>query len=78
MEEKLDQKVIQVGNSLAITLPAELLKDLNLQKGDRVALNPGPHGYTLSVYDEKIQKEMAVIDAMMIKHRNLFRKLADS
>lgn len=32
----MEQKVIQVGNSLAVTLPANFVKDRNIKAGQRV------------------------------------------
>lgn len=35
------QKILKVGNSLGVTLPAKLVRDLSLKQGDRVDLIQG-------------------------------------
>ncbi len=37
----MTQKIIKTGNSAAVTIPAEMLKSLNLQIGDQVEAKMG-------------------------------------
>lgn len=41
-------QVAKWGNSLAVRLPARLVREMNLREGDRVDLRPGEDGLTVS------------------------------
>jgi putative addiction module antidote len=38
-------KIIQIGNSLGVTLPKEALAALKVEKGDTLTLTPAPDGF---------------------------------
>lgn len=45
----MDRTVIQVGNSLGVTLPKEILEDLNVKQGDKINISRNENGkYELS------------------------------
>lgn len=70
-------KVTQVGNSLGIVLPREILADLNVGKGDSLHLVKHPDGFVLSAYDEEFARKMDAIRYVMKKHRDVLRMLAE-
>ena len=41
-EKSMQRQVARLGNSLAITIPAEFATELNLQKGDTVTVSMNP------------------------------------
>jgi putative addiction module antidote len=70
-------KVTQVGNSLGIVLPKEMLAELNVEKGDSLHLVKHPDGFILSAYDEDFARKMEAIRHVMKKHRDVLRMLAE-
>ena len=51
-------KITTVGNSAGIVLPKEILKRLNVDKGDSVTLTETAQGFFLSAYDETFMRKM--------------------
>lgn len=47
------QKIIQIGNSLGITIPKQLLENLNLKAGDTVHVETNEASNTLIVSSKK-------------------------
>ena len=69
-------KVTQIGNSVGVVLPKELLAKLRVSKGDTLTVTETPDGVTLSPFDELRQKQLDVAEQVMRKNRNMLRKLA--
>jgi putative addiction module antidote len=69
-------KIIQIGNSLGVTLPKELLTLLNAEKGDTLTLTPAPDGFRLSTYDSEKIRQLEVARKVMKKRRHALRELA--
>ena len=69
-------KIIQIGNSLGVTLPKEMLADLNLHKGDTVTVTSAPEGYRLTPYDPEVDKQVEAGRAIMREYRDTLRALA--
>lgn len=69
-------KIIQVGNSLGITLPKEALASLKVEKGDTVTMTCAPDGVRLTVYDEEKQRQLKLVRNIMKKRRHALRELA--
>jgi putative addiction module antidote len=69
-------KIIQIGNSLGVTLPKEALAEMNLDKGDTLTLTPAPDGFRISTYDTDKAKQLEAARAMMKKRRHALRELA--
>lgn len=69
-------KVIQIGNSLGVTLPKEMLADLNLAKGDTLTATPAPGGYRVSSYDAATAEQLEVARKIMKRRRHVLRELA--
>lgn len=82
MAEK-KQKIIKAGNSLAITLPAEFVRDGNFAAGDSVIIETTPqYGMMLVKKEEfkdkaKLSPEFKLwLDEFTSKNRTLLKKLA--
>ncbi|HSC61501.1 MAG TPA: AbrB/MazE/SpoVT family DNA-binding domain-containing protein [Rhizomicrobium sp.] len=69
-------KIVQIGNSLGITLPKEVLSTLKAEKGDTVTVTCAPDGIRLAVYDEEKQRQLKLVRDIMKKRRHALRELA--
>ena len=70
-------KVTQVGNSLGIVLPKEMLAELNVEKGDSLHLVKHPDGYIVTAYEPDFAAKMAVLEEVMRENRDVLRRLAE-
>ena len=69
-------KIIQIGNSLGVTLPRQALAEMNLEKGDTLTLTPAPDGFRVAPYDPEMIRQLEVVRKVMKKRRNALRELA--
>ena len=69
-------KLTQIGNSVGVILPKEVLARLKLGKGDTVYLTENPDGVTLTPCDPTFEEQINVARTIMKKRRNVLRELA--
>ncbi len=69
-------KITQIGNSLGVVLPKELLAQLKLGKGDSVFVTDAPGGVTVSPYDPAVAEQLALGGEFMRAYRDTFHQLA--
>ena len=69
-------KVTQIGNSLGVILPKEILARLKLEKGDAVFVTDTPGGVTLTPFDPTVDEQVALGRNFMREYRDTFRQLA--
>jgi len=69
-------KLTQIGNSVGVILPKEILARLKLEKGDSVFVTDAPGGVTLTPYDPGFEDQMAMARRIMKKRRDVLRELA--
>lgn len=70
-------KITQIGNSVGVILPKEVLVKLNVGKGDTVYLTEGATGgFNLTPYDDEFERQMEATRRIMKKRRNVLRELA--
>ena len=69
-------KVIQIGNSLGVVLPREVLVELNIEKGDRIFLTRSPEGYRITRSDPDFERQMAKAREIMKRRHDVLRELA--
>jgi putative addiction module antidote len=69
-------KIIQIGNSVGIVLPKEVLAALHAEKGDTLTLNTTPDGVRISAYDPEVQKQVDAGREVMRDYRDTLRALA--
>ena len=69
-------KLTQIGNSVGLILPKEVLVRLKLGKGDTVYLTENPDGVTLTPNDPTFEEQINVARTIMKKRRNVLRELA--
>lgn len=69
-------KLTQIGNSVGVILPKELLAKLRLEKGDTVYVTDAPDGVRLTPHDPAFEEKMAAAKRIMKKRRAVLRELA--
>ena len=70
-------KLTSVGTSTGVVVPKEMLKHLNLEKGDMVHATQTHEGYLLTPYDPKVQKQLEHGRRFMKQYRETFQALAE-
>jgi putative addiction module antidote len=69
-------KLTQIGNSVGVILPKEVLARLKLEKGDTVYLTDAVNGVTLTPYSTEFEAQMSQARRIMKKRRDVLRELA--
>lgn len=69
-------KLTQIGNSVGIILPKDVLARLKLEKGDSLYLSDAANGITLSTYDPEFASQMEHARRIMKKRRAVLHELA--
>lgn len=69
-------KLTQIGNSVGVILPKEVLARLKLEKGDSLYLTDTPDGMRLTSQDPVFEAQMEAARQIMRKRRNVLRELA--
>ena len=69
-------KLTQIGNSVGVILPRELLARLGMAKGDTIYAVDQPDGVRLTVADPDFGAQMDVARRVMKERRAVLRELA--
>lgn len=69
-------KLTQIGNSVGLVLPKEVLARLKLEKGDTVFLTEAPEGLNLTPYDPSLEAQLEAGREFMREYRDTFHALA--
>ena len=69
-------KLTQIGNSVGLILPKEVLARLKLEKGDTVFVTETPEGVAMTPYDPQFADQMDAARAIMKKRRAVLHELA--
>lgn len=69
-------KLTQIGNSVGVILPKEVLSRLKLEKGDSLYMSEAANGITLSAYDPEFELQMTQARRIMKKRRAVLHELA--
>ncbi|SCC95476.1 Addiction module antidote [Thiomonas sp. X19] len=69
-------KLTQIGNSVGVILPKELLARLKLEKGDMVFVTEAANGVTLTPYDPALDEQLQLGREFMREYRDTFHQLA--
>ena len=69
-------KLTQIGNSVGVILPKEILARLKLEKGDTVFVTDVAGGITLSPFDPTLEEQIRVGREFMREYRDTFHQLA--
>ena len=69
-------RVRKVGNSLGVTLSAQVAKSLHVKEGDTLYLTEAPGGFRLTPYDPDFAETMVAAENFMSRYKNALRDLA--
>lgn len=69
-------KIRQIGNSLGIVLPKDLLTELHLEKDDEISVTRTAKGIEISPYDADVDEALEWIEKGARKYRNTLRALS--
>ena len=69
-------KVTQIGNSVGVVFPKEMLAHLKVARGDTVFLTEMPGGYRLTPYDPNLAEQLDAGRELMREFRETFHELA--
>ena len=69
-------KLTQIGNSVGVILPKEMLARLKLEKGDTVFVTDAVDGIKLTPYSADFEAQMTAAREVMKKRRHVLRELA--
>ena len=69
-------KLTQIGNSVGVILPKEVLARLKLSKGDSLHVTETPDGIALTPYDPCFEEQVELGREFMREYRDTFRALA--
>jgi putative addiction module antidote len=69
-------KLTQIGNSVGVILPREMLAKLGMAKGDTIYAVDQPDGVRLTVADPDFAAQMDVARRVMKERRAVLRELA--
>ena len=69
-------KLTQIGNSIGVILPKEVLARLKLSKGDLLHVTDTPDGLALTPYDPSFDDQLEIGREFMREFRDTFRALA--
>jgi putative addiction module antidote len=69
-------KLTQIGNSVGVILPKEILARLKLEKGDTVFVTEAANGVLLTPYSREFELQMTEARRIMKKRRAVLRELA--
>ena len=69
-------KITQIGNSLGVILPKEILGQLKVEKGDQLFWTEAPDGFRVNNADPAFEVQMKAAEDIMRKRRDALRELA--
>ena len=69
-------KLTQIGNSVGVIFPKELLTRLKVEKGDTVFWTEAANGVTLTPYNPELEEQLQAGREFMHEFRDTFHQLA--
>jgi putative addiction module antidote len=69
-------KLTQIGNSIGVILPKEVIARLKVAKGDSIFITETPDGFAITPHDPKFETQMQAAEEVMKRRRNVLRELA--
>ncbi len=69
-------KIRQIGNSLGVVLPKEILARLGAREGDEILVTETTNGLQLHRKDAEFEEHMRLVGEVMARYPNTLRALA--
>ena len=69
-------KFTQIGNSVGVVLPKELLGLLHVEKGDTLYATESPEGVRLTPFDPEFEQQIEAARKVMKSRRDVLHELA--
>jgi len=69
-------KITQIGNSLGVILPKNVVAKLKAEKGDTLYLVPTEDGYELTPYNQEFAEQVEAAEVIAKQYKNTLRQLA--
>ena len=69
-------KLTQIGNSIGVILPKEVLARLRVEKGDVLYITEAPDGYRITPHSDEFEAQMKAARKIMKQRRAVLRELA--
>jgi putative addiction module antidote len=69
-------KITQIGNSLGVILPRDIVERLRLAKGESVCVVETPRGIEITPFDPDFDKKLEAARKVTKRYRNALRELA--
>jgi putative addiction module antidote len=69
-------KLTQIGNSVGVILPKDVLARLRLEKGDTVFVTDAANGVLLTPFDPALAEQLEAGREFMREYRDTFHQLA--
>lgn len=69
-------ELTQIGDSIGIVLPEEVLGRLNLRRGAKVFVTETPEGFALTPYDAELEDQLDAGRELMRQYHETFKQLA--
>jgi len=69
-------KLTQIGNSVGLIFPKEILNRLKLVKGDTVFLTDAPRSITITPFDPDFDDQLEIGREFMREYKDTFQALA--
>lgn len=70
-------KIIQIGNSVGIVLPKEILAQLRVDKGDTLYITEAPDGLRLTANNPALAAKLDALEQVMRDNRDVLKRLAE-
>lgn len=72
----VELKVTQVGSSLGVVLPKQILERLKVGKGDRLHVVETSAGIILTPLDPEMQEQLKAMDEVIVEYRETLEALS--
>jgi putative addiction module antidote len=69
-------KLTQIGNSVGVVLPKEMLARMKLEKGDALYVTEAPDGFRITPHNPEFADQMEFAREFMKENRAVLRELA--
>ncbi len=69
-------KLTQIGNSVGVILPKEVLARLKVEKGDEIFITEAPDGFRVTPHNPAFETQMKAARKIMKRRRAVLRELA--